>query len=86
MLNQSVRIARPLTCRDIGQIADTAEKLGGVYVRKDGRTVPASNFIGLLSLCLKPGDTVEILNNGGEDAGMFAALLNNKEETHHDEL
>lgn len=75
MLSQSIRVARPLTGRDIGKLADTAEKLGGVYVRKDGRTVPASNFIGLLSLCLKPGDTIEILNNGGENAGTFAVLL-----------
>lgn len=74
MLNQNVRIARPLTSRDIGQLADAAEKLGGIYVRKDGRTVPASNFIGLLSLCLKPGDTVDILNSG-EDSEVFAALL-----------
>lgn len=86
MLSQSIRVARHLTGRDIGQLADTAEKLGGVYVRKDGRTVPASNYIGLLSLCLKPGDTVEILNGSGESVEAIAALLYSKEETHHDNV
>lgn len=76
MTRQTVRIAQTLTVREIMRITDTAEKLGGITLQIDDFTLPASDFIGFLSLRLQPGDILEISDNGNGAAQKFAAVFN----------
>lgn len=73
------RLSHRPTYRDILHFADAAERLGGCTIRKEMRTVPASNFIGLLSLQLDEGDEVEVLDSGGKAWKIVRELVKTEE-------
>ena len=50
-------------------IVAAASKSGmSILFRKDGRTINASSLLGVLSLVILPGDTVEITGTGNAEA------------------